>query len=254
MPPKRNPPSFYVQMLDLFLMELTNWRWCWQTLVLTSLVAPILSIIALGSFAQGTGQETLTYILTGNLVMTLMFSNLNNIASRFSYIRFAGTLDYYATLPIRKQALIIAIVLSFFLLSLPSLLVILGFGVFFLKIPLIFNPIILMVIPLCVLPLAGIGALIGVNARAPEEGGSLSLLITMVMLFIGPVIIPQNRLPDIMLFFGRLSPATYAASALRQTLLGPMTGQVAVDIVALLGFSLLTFWLVGFKLDWRSRS
>ncbi|MFH7028024.1 MAG: ABC transporter permease [Heteroscytonema crispum UTEX LB 1556] len=89
--------------------------------------------------------------------------------------------------------------------------------------------------------------------KAPEEGGSLSLLVTMVMLFIGPVIIPQNRLPDIMLFLGRLSPATYAASALRQTLLGPMTAQVAVDIVALVGFSLLTFWLVGFKLDWRSR-
>jgi ABC-2 type transport system permease protein len=77
--------------------------------------------------------------------------------------------------------------------------------------------------------------------------------MTMVMLFIGPVIIRESRLPDILLLVGRLSPATYAASALRQTLVEPMTGQVVVDLAALVGFSLLTFWLVGLKLDWRQR-
>jgi ABC-2 type transport system permease protein len=104
-----------------------------------------------------------------------------------------------------------------------------------------------------VLPLAGLGAIIGTNARTPNESGSISLLMTMVMLFIGPVIIPESRLPDILLLVGRLSPATYAASALRQTLVEPMTGQVVVDLAALVGFSLLTFWFVGLKLDWRQR-
>jgi ABC-2 type transport system permease protein len=234
-------------------MELTNWRWSWRTIALTSAIAPMLSIIALASFAQGSGRETLAYILTGNLVMALMFGNLDNVASGLVYMRFAGTLDYYATLPIRREALIIAIVLSFFLLSLPSLLINIGFGAFFLKLPLLLNPVILLVIPLCVLPLAGLGSLIGANARTPEESGSLSLLMTMVMLFIGPVIIPESRLPDILLLVERLSPATYAASALGQTLVEPMTGQVVVDLAALVGFSLFTFWLVGLKLDWRQR-
>ncbi|GAA6617074.1 hypothetical protein NUACC26_028830 [Scytonema sp. NUACC26] len=103
MPPKRNH-SVFVQIVDLFLMELTNWRWSWQTIILTSTVTPILGIIALGSFARGTGQEAQVYILTGNLVMSLMFGNLGNVSSRFSYMRFAGTLDYYATLPIRREA------------------------------------------------------------------------------------------------------------------------------------------------------
>ncbi|KAB8331681.1 ABC transporter permease [Scytonema tolypothrichoides VB-61278] len=249
----RNPPSFVVQLVDLFFMELTNWRWSWQAIILTSLVAPMLSIIALGSFAQGTGQETLGYILTGNLVMTLMFGNLDKMASRFAYMRFSGTLEYYATLPIRREALIIASVLSFFLLSLPALLGILGFGILFLKLSVSLNPVIILIIPLCVLPLAGLGAFIGTNARTPEESGSISLLVTMLMLFIGPVIIPESRLPDIVIYIGRLSPATYAASALRQTLFGTMTGQLVVDLTALVGFSLLTFWLVGSKLDWRQR-
>lgn len=247
----RNPPSFFVQLVDLFLMELTNWRWSWQSIMLTSLVAPILGIIALGSLAQGTVEETKSVILTGNLVMTLMFGNLDKIASRFAYMRFAGTLDYYATLPIRREALIIACVLAFFLLSMPSLLVVLGFGAFFLNLSLKLNPLILLVIPLSVLPLAGLGAVIGANARTPEESGSLSLLLTMVMLFIGPVLIPASRLPNILLIVGHFSPATYAASALRQTLLGCVSGQVVIDLTALVGFSLLTFWLVRLKLDWR---
>jgi ABC-2 type transport system permease protein len=54
-----------------------------------------------------------------------------------------------------------------------------------------------------------------------------------------------------MVTLGRLSPATYAASALRQTLLGPLTGQIVIDIVALLIAGALAFWLAARKMDWR---
>lgn len=135
----------------------------------------------------------------------------------------------------------------------PSLLATIIFGTLFLKITLAINPLIILIIPLCVLPLAGLGAAIGVYARTPNESDSFSLLLSMVMLFIGPVIIPGDRLPEFLLILGYISPATYAASALRQTLVTPITGQLIVDIVALLGFTLLTFYLVGRKLDWRSR-
>jgi hypothetical protein len=59
--------------------------------------SPVLSIIALGSFVTRNGTESLHAILAGSLVMSLMFSNLNNVSSQFAYMRFSGTLDYYAT-------------------------------------------------------------------------------------------------------------------------------------------------------------
>lgn len=99
--------------------------------------------------------------------------------------------------------------------------------------------------------MAGIGALIGSIARTPQEAGSLSLLITLVMLGLGPVLIPPSRLPDVMLVLGRFSPATYAASALRQALLGPLTGQIFLDLAALTGVAAVVLWLVGRKMDWR---
>lgn len=251
MPPKRNQQPIWVQLVDLFLMELTNWRWSWRSAILTGMVAPILSIVALGIFARDSGKETLAYILTGNVVLSLMFENLSKVSSRFTYMRFMGTLDYFATLPINRYSLVIAIVLSFLLLSLPSLIVTICFGSFFLNVPITLNPVIFIVIPFCAIPLAGIGALIGSNARTPQEADSFSLLATMVMLFIGPVIIPGDRLPNIMLLIGHLSPATYAASALRQTLLEPLNWQIIYNLAALVGLSIVFFWIASLKMDWR---
>ena len=248
---KRSQPRFLVQLADLFLIELTNWRWSWRSMVLLGTIAPLGSMVALSVFARDAGPEALAYILTGNVVLALMFENQDKVQSHFVFMRFRGTLDYFATLPIQKYALILAIVASFFLLSLPSLAVTILLGSCLLDIPITFNPVILVVIPLCATSMAGIGALIGSAARTPQESGSLSLLVTLLMVGLGPVIIPPDRLPAIMLLLGRLSPATYAASALRQTLLGPLTGQIVPDLAVLVGFTLVTFWLVGRKMDWR---
>lgn len=73
------------------------------------------------------------------------------------------------------------------------------------------------------------------------------------MLGLGPVVVPPERLPDMMLLLGRLSPATYAALAVRQTLIGPLTGQIMIDLLVLMGLSVGIFWLVGRKMDWRQR-
>jgi ABC-2 type transport system permease protein len=242
-----------VQLYDLFLMELSNWRWSWRPMLVTGTIAPLLSTLALGVFARDAGPRALAYVLTGNLVLSLMFGNLDRLQSRFCFMRLAGTLDYFATLPIQRYALVLATVSALLLLSLPSLLVTLLVSALFLRVPLAPHPLILLVIPLCASSLAGIGALIGVSVRRPEEGGSISLVTTMILTGLGPVIIPPERLPAIMNTLGRLSPATYAASALRQALLGPLSPQLWLDLAALLAFTVATLWLVGRKMDWRQK-
>jgi ABC-2 type transport system permease protein len=246
-------PSLLAQMIDLFLMELTNWRWSWRTLVLTGTITPMLGIVALGVFAHNAGRETQAYILTGNVVLSLMFGNLEKVQSRFVYMRFTGALDYFATLPVQRYMLILAILFSFLLLSLPSLIVTIIFGSLFLGIPLALNSLILVTVPLCAIPLAAIGALIGTSARTPESAGSISLLVTFLLVGLGPVVIPPNHLPRLMILLGYLSPATYAASALRQTLLGPLTGEIVIDLALLAAFGIVSLWVVGRRMDWRQK-
>ena len=247
------PHPFHIQWYDLFLIELSNWRWGWRSLVLTGMVLPLFGMLLLGAFARDLGENALAYVLTGNLVMGLLFEHQGKLASHFAYLKMAGSLDYFATLPIYKPLLVTAASAAFFLLFLPSLIVSLLGGAWILGIDLRIHPLIVVVVPLCALPLAGLGALIGVSFRTPEEAMAIDRLLVITMLAMGPVLIPPERLPGWLVTLGYASPATYAASALRQVLLGPVTPRLLLDVGVLVGVIGLSFWLVNRKMDWRAR-
>src|SRR5439155_2833553 len=93
--PVRKPP-LAVQLLDLLLIQLANWRWSWRGMVVLGMAAPLLSILALRTFVREAEPEALRYILSGNVVLALMFENQNKVSSNFAYMRRLGTLQYFA--------------------------------------------------------------------------------------------------------------------------------------------------------------
>jgi ABC-2 type transport system permease protein len=240
-----------VQLVDLFVMELANWRWSWRSMVLYGTVTPLFTILALGVFAQDSGAEALGYVLTGNIVVGLLFGTMNSVQGRVEWLRFQGGLDYFATLPVARYALVLAMVLAFLLFSLPSLVITIVLGSTLLNVHLQFHPLLLIVIPVCATTLAGLGAMLGLVGRTRGEGGNLTFLVTLLLTGLGPVVIPPDRLPHIALVLGRLSPATYAASAFRQTVVGPITTRVIVDLLVLGGMATVLLWLVGRRMNWR---
>jgi ABC-2 type transport system permease protein len=248
---ERRHATQWNQLADLFLIELTNWRWCWRSMLITGTVAPLFSILALGVFARDSGRETLAYVLTGNMVISLMFGNMGNVQSHFVFMRFYGALDFYATLPIRKHNLILAVVFSFLLLSVPSLFVTMLLGALVLGLPIAVHPLLLAIIPACAVSVSAVGALIGCSVRSQYGSGAISLIVTMVMAGLGPVVVSPDRLPKVLVWLGWINPATYAASALRQTVIGPMTGRLAWDLAALIGSTVVLFAVVNRVLDWR---
>jgi ABC-2 type transport system permease protein len=175
------------------------------------------------------------------------------IIQRVGIMRQVGALSYFATLPIYRYALVVATVLAFFVLSLPAVLINLVFGSLYLRVALAPSWLALIIIPLIAIALAGVGALIGSAAPTPEAAGSLNLLVTMGLMGLGPVVVPPERLPPMMIWLGWLSPAAYAASALRQTLLGPVEARLILDMGVLLGVTALTFWMARRKMDWRQK-
>lgn len=250
-PPK--PPSYLTQLIDVLLIELTNWRWSWPSIVIIATLAPLFSILALGFFAQNATPVTLEYILVGNVVLSLMFGLLDKVQSHFIYMRYFGTLDYFATLPVRKALLVFGVMTGFFLITAPSVLAIILVGAWWLGLPIHLHPLLVVVLPLCASPLASLGALIGATARNHQEASAYTLLLTLAFTAIGPVVAAPTRLPAWLLLLGHFSPATYAASALRQTLLGPITAQLSLDLLVLVGFTLALFGLTLRWMDWRQR-
>jgi len=248
-PLKKQP--LLVQLINLALIEITNWRWAWRSLLVAGTLTPILSMLAFGVFA--TGNVARSYVLIGNIVLSLVFGTLENVQGHLIYLRIQGSLDYFATLPIRRHVLLLAMVMCFFAMSLPSLLVSTIIGVFYLNVHLAISPLVIIVIPLCATAMTGVGAIIGTSVRTPESGAAIALLVTGLLLSLGPVVIPPDHLPAVLITLGHISPSTYAASALRQTLLGPCTGELIVDVCWLLVFSVLTLALAANKMDWRHK-
>ncbi len=248
---KRKPQPIWVQINAIFLIEMTNWRWSWRVVVIVGAIAPLLSMLGLSVFARDSGQESLSYILTGNITLSLMFGLQSNIESHVIFMKTNGVLSYFATLPIKKSALVLAVTLAFFVLNLPAVILTILVGSWLIGIPLHPSILLLIVVPMCALPMAGIGALIGAWARTPQEGGSVNLLVIFIMSALGPVIVPPDRLPRIMHLAGRFSPATYAASALRQTLLGPVTGQLLIDCLVLMVITIIIYYFLNKLIRWR---
>jgi ABC-2 type transport system permease protein len=238
-----------VQLFNLTLIQLANWRWSWRGTLLTGVVAPLMGTLALGIFST---KNDLGYIVTGYMVMSLLFGTFDKVAGHFAYMRMVGRLEYFATLPIYRSALILATVSAFMVLSLPAVLLTLLAGVLFLDVQIALSPWVLVVIPLIGVTLCGLGALIGIVIKTPEEVGSISALMTFILVGFGPIVIPINRLPDIIGTLSYMSPATYAASALRQTVLGVSDRiPLGIDLIVLSLILLGSLWLVGRRMDWR---
>lgn len=244
-------PSLLVQVGDLYLIQLAQWRRSWRRLIFANTLTSLISIGGLSIFARNSGVEALVYILIGNIVLMLIFGNQTRVANNFAYMRLMGTLSYFATLPIRRWVLILATIMSFLTLSLPTLVITLVVGALLLNVQLHIHPLLLLAIPLSTLAMSSIGALIGTYARAPEEASSVSQMIALAMICIGPVAIPPTQLPTVVVALGWFSPATYVASALRQTLVGPVTERLLIDLLALAGLAVVIFWLAGRRMAWR---
>jgi ABC-2 type transport system permease protein len=244
--------SSIAQWWDLFLIELTNWRWSWRSTIINGALAPLFLILLLGIFANNQERNNLAYILTGNMVVGLLFGTMTRITNRVEFLRFGGGLDFFATLPVQRFLFVFAMVAAFLVFSLPSLVVTLIIGTVWLRLPLTLHPLLLLVIPLCTIPLAGVGVFLGLIGRSWGEASSWGFVVSLLFSLLGPVMIPPHRLLATLIWLGRFSPATYAASAMRQVVIGPVTAQLFVDLVVLGGMSALLLWLVERKLSWRA--
>lgn len=246
----RKPQKLFIQVIDLTLIELTNWRWTWRSMLLLGIMTPLCSMLAIKFLLTEMGPEDIAYVYCGNVLLSLVFENQNRVGGHFVFMRFHGTLDYFGSLPIRKPTLILGMTVAFLLLSLPSVIVVSVLGAVILDVRLHLHPVLVLVIPVCAMSMSGIGALIGALARTSAEATSLGFFFTLVLSGLGAVIIPAGRLPRWLVEVGVLSPATYASSALRQVMLGPLT-TIVTDLTILIVFGAVTFWLAAQTIGWR---
>jgi ABC-2 type transport system permease protein len=238
-------PPMITEVSNLLRVQLANWRWSWRGMVVLGIAAPTFSMLILSHLIPYRSNGFLTILLIGNLVLVLTFENQSKVAGHFAYMRFNNTLTFFAGLPIRQEVLIVATALSFFILSLPALLVTSVLGAALLNVSLSPDPLLLVVVPMAAMALAGIGATVGSVTRSLEEASALSLLVNLLLVTTGPVVLPEGRVPSPLSEIGFLNPAVYVASALRQALVGPVTGRMVWDLVVMVGSTVIGLAIAG---------
>lgn len=235
----------------LVRMQMSRLRTSWRPYLIVSSAMPLgIAVLMRAVMEPDQVEELGQQIVAGSAVLAIAMTAVVMLAQRVASLRENGGLDYYATLPISRPALIAAILLSFAMFALPGTVIVLTLGALLFDLSLAALWTALPVWALGSVALAGLGVAIGFSAPDEQLAGMYSNLLMMAVLFLG--ILPASKLPAWISPLKVVLPSTYAVDALRPGLAGALTAAQGVDLFVLAVFGALSFWAVAGPLWPRS--
>lgn len=227
----------------LVRMQLARVRTSWRPYLIVSSVMPLGIAVLMRAVMDGDQADRFgPQIVAGSAVLAVAMTAIVMLAQRVSWLKEHGVLDYYATVPVGRAALVAAVLASFALFALPGTIVVvtLGASLYGLSAAALWT--VLPVWALGSFALAGIGVLIGLAAPDEQLAGMYSNLAMMAVLFLG--ILPPERLPAWLDPVRVAVPSTYAVEALKPGLAGALSASQAADLLVLGVFGAVLFWAV----------
>lgn len=227
----------------LMRMQMSRLRTSWRPYLIVSSAMPLgIAVLMRAVMEPAQVEEFGQQIVAGSAVLAIAMTAVVMLAQRVSALKENGGLDFYATLPVSRIALIGSILLSFAVFALPGTVIVLTLGsaLFNLSLAALWAAIPVWV--LGSLALAGLGVAIGFAAPDEQLAGMYSNLLMMSVLFLG--ILPADRLPGWLGPVRAVLPSTYAVDALRPGLAGEMSAGQGWDLLVLAAFGALSFWAV----------
>jgi len=232
---------------------LAQYRLTWSFHVFGGLLIPISFAFVIIAVGGAGNSEKAIFLLGGNMALSLATGPAAFLATRIGWARQTKEFHYWTALPVAKLLLVLAIVSVALLFALPGLLGIYVFGSLLLGLPFQASSwVLLPLIPLAVLPLAGLGALLGLFAKSGEVANVFSNLLIIVVGVLSPVMLPLESLPVPLRITSQFIPTTYVADAFRAVLGGYQGTNIALDLILLALFSVVLLTITYFRLDWRN--
>ena len=235
--------SGFERFVTLLRMQLARVRTSWRPYLIVSSAMPLgIAVLMRAIMTEDQVARFGEQIVAGSAVLAIAMTAVVMLAQRIAALRESGGLDFYATLPVKRWMLVLAVLLSFAIFSLPGTMIVavLGALLFDLSFTALWAA-----FPVWVLgsfALAGFGVAIGLAAPDEQLAGMYSNLAMMAVLFLG--IIPASKMPGWLGPVRAVLPSTYAVDALKPGLEGAFTTGQAWDLLLLAVFGTLFFWAV----------
>lgn len=224
-------------------MQLARLRTAWRPYLIVSSAMPLGIALLMRAVMQPSQVSRYgTQIVAGSAVLAIAMTAIVMLAQRMASLKESGTMDYYATLPVARGAVVGAVLLSFAVFALPGTIIVVSLGALMFHLSLGALWAVVPVWALGSFALAGLGLLIGFAAPDEQLAGMYSNLAMMAVLFLG--ILPATSIPAWLGPLKAVLPSTYAVNALKPGLHGHLASGQAWDLLVLAGFGALSFWAV----------
>jgi ABC-2 type transport system permease protein len=241
-----------LQYMILLRVLLGEYRTTWFFHVFGGLLIPVSFAFFIVVVGGAGSSEKAIYLLGGNLALSIATGPASFLITRIGWARQSKEFHYWIALPVAKLILVLAILSVALLFALPGLLGIYVFGSLLFGFP--FSGAswgLIPLVPLGVLPLAGVGALLGIFAKSGEIANIFSNILVVFVSVLSPVLLPFESLPVPLRILSQVMPTTYVADAFRAVLGGQGT-HLALDLIILPIFSVVIMTITYFRLDWRN--
>lgn len=253
-PPRPTLAKHLRDLGGLIRIQLLGMRDTWIWMVLMTPVFALSILIFLRFFSGNPTPEQATYFITGSITYNLVTATTLAMGQTISHQKHRGHFEYYISLPIHKLSFILAVLVEGLVSAIPGSLIVGAAGMLLFDVPLRFSPALLPFLALAMAGMAGFGAFIGFWSPSVQVASYGTQLLSLLINFLSPVLLPITALPVPLQWIGRVLPSTYAAEGMRHLLTSGWTPAVTLDALYLAGFTLLTVGLVLWRVDWRGKA
>jgi ABC-2 type transport system permease protein len=215
----------------------------WLRTLATSIVSPILYLIAFG-FGLGRGisfggYSYLAFVIPGIIALTAMTGSYNGAGMKLHVDRlFYKCFDEYLLSPISPFSLAVGKTLIGVVRGLIASVALLLVGIA-ISPTLIVSPLFVLVLITSCFVFSFLGVLVALLARSHQDMGTFSTLVILPMTFLSGTFFSISQLPDAVKAALYVLPLTHSSESLRATALGQPFPWLS--FLALLGFGMVFF-------------
>lgn len=247
-------PSVFSAYLRLLPVALADLRRVGAFYAFFSILLPAGILFFVTTTGAATAPDAQRYIAAGALTASLAMGPALMLCVRFGIANENDEFDYWASLPVPRISLILALVSAHLLFSLPGVLVLGVLGLAFLGVTLPALLAALLLVPLSALAMTALGAVLGARAPNSIAGNLIGNMLLAAALFLSPLMNRIDAYPGFLRPVTFAVPTTYVADAFRHVLGGaPTYLPLAVDLAILVVLTVGGLTLVHRLMDWRGR-
>ena len=235
--------SVLSDIYSVLWVDLRFLRRHWLRTLATSIVSPILYLVAFG-FGLGRGISFgmygyLDFVIPGIVALTAMTGSYNGAGMKLHVDRlFYKCFDEYLLSPISMFSLAVGKTLIGVVRGLLASGALLAVGIV-LSSSLIIGPLFVLVLVTSCFVFSFLGVLVGLLAKSHQDMGTFSTLVILPMTFLSGTFFSISQLPDAVKAVLYVLPLTHSSESLRAAALGQPFPWLS--ILALLGFGLVFF-------------